>query len=56
MMMMMMMLMMMMIRLTRNSGCSIEKTFLMENQENSFSSAWKKEKDCKMQAAAAARQ
>merc|ERR550525_1772748 len=38
---------MMTIRLTRNSGCSIEKTFLMENQENSFSSAWKKEKIAK---------
>ena len=50
---MMMMMMMMTIRLTRNSGCSVEMTFLMENQENSFSSAWKKEKVCKMQAAAA---
>jgi len=55
-MMMMKMMMMMTIRLTRNSGCSVEMTFLMENQENSFSSAWKKEKVCKMQAAAAARQ
>jgi len=33
MMMMMMMMLMMMIRLTRNSGCSKEMTFLMENQE-----------------------
>merc|ERR550525_246764 len=44
---------MMTIRVTRKSGCSVEMTFLMENQENSFSSAWKKEKVCKMQAASA---
>jgi len=30
---MMMMMMMMTIRLTRNSGCSVEMTFLMENEE-----------------------